>query len=94
MSPPPIKETEVVQPAGMMAIGEPFTGGMDFLRSRLDYLVRTKKASTRHQGKASVLFCDGHVESPSLAVLFSDADDVALSRWNRDNQPHRECLAP
>jgi prepilin-type processing-associated H-X9-DG protein len=45
-------------------------------------------------GKANVVFCDGHVESPPLQFLFADTSDAALSRWNRDHQPHRERLAP
>jgi prepilin-type processing-associated H-X9-DG protein len=44
-------------------------------------------------GKANVVFCDGHVESPTLAFLFTDTSDAALSRWNRDHQSHRELLA-
>jgi prepilin-type processing-associated H-X9-DG protein len=49
---------------------------------------------TRHQGRANVVFCDGHVESPTLQFLFADTSDEALSRWNRDHLPHREKLAP
>ncbi|MEI6195830.1 MAG: H-X9-DG-CTERM domain-containing protein [Verrucomicrobiota bacterium] len=45
-------------------------------------------------GKANVVFCDGHVESPTLEFLFKDTSAPALSRWNRDHQPHRERLAP
>jgi len=45
-------------------------------------------------GKANVVFCDGHVESPTLEFLFKDTSAAALSRWNRDHQPHRERLAP
>jgi prepilin-type processing-associated H-X9-DG protein len=45
-------------------------------------------------GKANVVFCDGHVESPTLPFLFADTSDAALSRWNRDHQPHREKLSP
>ena len=48
----------------------------------------------RHQGKANVVFCDGHVESPTLKFLFEDTSDDALSRWNRDHLPHREKLSP
>jgi prepilin-type processing-associated H-X9-DG protein len=51
-------------------------------------------ASVRHQGKLNVVFCDSHVESPTLKFLFADTSDAALSRWNRDHQPHRERLAP
>ncbi len=48
----------------------------------------------RHQGKANVLFCDGHVESPTLKFLYADTSDEALSRWNRDHLPPREKLSP
>jgi prepilin-type processing-associated H-X9-DG protein/prepilin-type N-terminal cleavage/methylation domain-containing protein len=54
----------------------------------------TKRSYARHQGKANVVFCDGHVESPTLKFLFADTSDEALSRWNRDHLPHREKLAP
>jgi prepilin-type processing-associated H-X9-DG protein len=45
-------------------------------------------------GKANVVFCDGHVESPTLKFLFEDTSDAALVRWNRDHLPHREKLSP
>jgi prepilin-type processing-associated H-X9-DG protein len=45
-------------------------------------------------GKANVVFCDGHVESPRLPFLLADTSAAALSRWNRDHQPYRERLAP
>ncbi|MCX6896347.1 MAG: hypothetical protein NTZ16_12780, partial [Verrucomicrobia bacterium] len=54
---------------------------------------RTKRSHARHQGKANVVFCDGHVESPTLQFLFEDTSEAALRRWNRDHQPHRERLA-
>jgi prepilin-type processing-associated H-X9-DG protein len=54
----------------------------------------TKRAYSRHQGKANVVFCNGHVESPKLTFLFEDTSDDALRRWNRDHQPHRELLQP
>jgi prepilin-type processing-associated H-X9-DG protein/prepilin-type N-terminal cleavage/methylation domain-containing protein len=54
----------------------------------------TKRSYGRHQAKANVAFCDGHVESPKLQFLFQDISDDALSCWNRDHQPHRELLQP
>ncbi|MEI7534554.1 MAG: H-X9-DG-CTERM domain-containing protein [Verrucomicrobiae bacterium] len=44
--------------------------------------------------KANMVFCDGHVESPTLQFLFEDTRDAALVRWNRDHLPHREKLSP
>jgi prepilin-type processing-associated H-X9-DG protein len=85
----PIKDSEVVVPSEMMAIGE--SDAMTFMRSEpYDFY----KMNLRHQGKANVVFCDGHVESPPLPFLFADTSDAALSRWNRDHLPHREKLSP
>ena len=76
----------------MMAIGESFDGRIDFDRNLNG---KDKYGSlTRHQGKANVVFCDGHVESPTLQLLFTDTSAAALSRWNCDHLPHREGLAP
>ena len=88
----PVKESEVLAPSDMMAIGEGFSGGVFFMRQHLDYLDRGGRASARHQGKGNVAFCDGHVESPTLKFLFEDTSDAALARWNRDHQPHRDKL--
>jgi prepilin-type processing-associated H-X9-DG protein/prepilin-type N-terminal cleavage/methylation domain-containing protein len=89
----PVKESEVASPNDMMAVGDSVVGGLDFMRQDLNYLEK-HGASARHQGKLNVVFCDGHVESPTLQFLFEDTSDAALSRWNRDHQPHREKLSP
>ena len=92
----PLKDSEVSNPADMMAIGEVFRKELAMIRLgyNLDYWGLAQIAPQRHQGKANVVFCDGHVESPTLQFLFSDTSDDALCRWNRDHQPHRERLAP
>ena len=77
----------------MMAIGDSFLGAF-FIRYNLNFINKSGVATARHQGKANVVFCDGHVESPTLPFLFADTSDDALSRWNRDHQPHREKLSP
>ena len=56
--------------------------------------IKNTQYYARHQGKANVVFCDGHVESPTIQYLFEDISDTALSRWNRDHLPHREGLSP
>lgn len=84
----PVKEYEVTVPAAMMAIGDSITGDLRFIRLDLAYLDKYGRATARHQGKVDVLFCDGHVESPTLQFVFEDTNDAALVRWNRDHQPH------
>jgi prepilin-type N-terminal cleavage/methylation domain-containing protein/prepilin-type processing-associated H-X9-DG protein len=80
---PPIAENEVRNASEMMAIGDTFNSGIAFTRGG---------SGSRHQGRVVVLFCDGHIESPKLKSVFGETNDVALSRWNRDHQPHREGL--
>jgi len=103
---PPVRESEVVNPSEMMAIGDGFVGGNGVIvdittenRGRLqrtsglqDFGGSTARSYSRHQGKANVVFCDGHVESPTLKFLFEDTSDAALVRWNRDHLPHRDRL--
>jgi prepilin-type processing-associated H-X9-DG protein len=88
----PVKDSQVVDPADMMAIGEIFQSRIAFTRNTA-YAV-TLFAYQRRQGKGNVVFCDGHVESPTLAFLFADTSDAALCWWNRDHLAHREQLAP
>jgi len=101
----PVRESQIASPTDMMAIGDGFVGNSRFIADasglwrsaglRQDYPPgRTRRAYARHQGKAEVVFCDGHVESPTLKFLFEDTSDAALSRWNRDHLPHRERLTP
>jgi prepilin-type N-terminal cleavage/methylation domain-containing protein/prepilin-type processing-associated H-X9-DG protein len=100
---PPIRESEIVNPSQMIAIGDGFVGNHrilqdgEFLLWRISSVTdggSTKRSFARHQSCANVVFCDGHVEAPTLKSLFEDTDDESLSRWNRDHQPHREKLSP
>ena len=101
---PPVNASEVLQPSEMMAIGDAFNGNNNQLVCGVGWFWRhdglvggtidTPAAYARHQGKANVVFCDGHVESPTLQFLFEDTSDAALMRWNRDHLPHREKLSP
>ena len=101
---PPATESTVVEPSEMMAIGDGFHGDSNRIVCGDTFLWRheydacpgrganTAAANARHQGKANVVFCDGHLESPKLKVLFEDTRDAALRRWNSDHLPHRERL--
>ena len=89
-----IGESEVVAPGDLMAIADSFDGSVLFVRYDSARLEGYGNTLTRHQGRANVVFCDGHVESPTLQFLFEDTSDAALVRWNRDHLPHREKLSP
>ena len=100
-----VSDSVIVSPSEMLAIGDGFDGhdhilvGGGYEMGRVYDLPNTYKddsneAFSRHRGRANMVFCDGHVESPTLQFLFEDTSDEALSRWNRDHQPHREKLSP
>ncbi len=102
---PAVTDSEVVAPSEMIAIGDGYSGNSKALYFGESTLWRqytiigndsfeTTVNDKRHQSKANVVFCDGHVESPTLNFLFEDTSDAALVRWNRDHLPHREKLAP
>ena len=85
----PIAESEVVASSDMIAIADSFQADWLFMRRPIEAFEKFGNVLSRHQGKANVVFCDGHVESPKLTFLFEDMSDAALARWNRDHQPHR-----
>jgi len=102
LPPPRVKESEVAHPSEMMAIGDGFFGGKGIIRDGMlslgrrsnvqDFFDSTKRSRSRHQSKANVVFCDGHVGPLTLKILFENTSDDALSLWNRDHLPHRERL--
>jgi len=94
---PPVPESGVVVPADMMAVGDSIDGTVIFRRWLMEWSRfrdfdrgRFGHATDRHQGSINVLFCDYHVESPTVRFVFEDNSDAALVRWNRDHQAHRE----
>ena len=89
---PSVGASEVVSPSEMMVIGDSLGSGILLSREKLEHMNQLGNASTRHGGLANVGFCDGHIESPTLVFLDEATSDVALARWNRDHQPHRERL--
>jgi prepilin-type processing-associated H-X9-DG protein/prepilin-type N-terminal cleavage/methylation domain-containing protein len=88
----PVRDSEVTSPADMIAVGDIFMQRLSLTRE--PNYAQLLAVYQRHQGKSNVVFCDGHVESPSLQFLFADTSDAALVRWNRDHQPHKELIKP
>jgi prepilin-type N-terminal cleavage/methylation domain-containing protein/prepilin-type processing-associated H-X9-DG protein len=98
-NPSSVIEPAVAAPADMMAIGDSIDGMFILRRWLLEFgkyrdWDRTAfgRASDRHQGCINVLFCDGHVASPTVKFVFEDKSDAALIKWNRDHEPHRDVL--
>jgi prepilin-type N-terminal cleavage/methylation domain-containing protein/prepilin-type processing-associated H-X9-DG protein len=100
----PTREAEVLVASDMIAVADGTSNGPtnsilagSTLLSRVDPKVVVNpnplplilQARQRHHGRGNVTFCDGHVAEFGLSALFLDTSDAALSRWNKDHQPHR-----
>ena len=101
--PPPVKASEVANPAEMLAIGDSFSGWKTFIvEGRRDDIGlifslsaregETSRAFARHSKSGNYLYCDAHVESVRLEKLYFNVAKGGTHFWIRDNQPHLERL--
>lgn len=100
----PTPDKDVVSPSDMIAAGDGIIGwGTNYLDGSDDIGIvaraggpqrfnETQTVLLRHNGCVNMVFCDGHVESPKAAALFSLTNSASLARWNKDHQPHSELL--
>jgi prepilin-type N-terminal cleavage/methylation domain-containing protein/prepilin-type processing-associated H-X9-DG protein len=98
----PTRDSEILAPSDMIAVADGTSNGPTnsvlagpTLLTRTDSMVvnpnplpEILEARARHRGRVNVTFCDGHVTDFALNALFLDRSDAALSRWNKDNEPH------
>jgi prepilin-type N-terminal cleavage/methylation domain-containing protein/prepilin-type processing-associated H-X9-DG protein len=89
-----VTESEVAVPSDMIAIADDYNTSVVLMRRNLSEIASFGNFLIRHQGKANVLFCEGHIESLKLTSMFEDQSDSALAQWNRDHLPHRDQLSP
>ena len=94
----PVKDSMVRAPSQMIMLGDvralkdasqiSFNANMD---PTANSAAHTEWPSSRHNNRADLLFCDGHVESPNRAqVIDPKKDNLWRNRWNNDNMPHNE----
>lgn len=91
-----VKESQVVSPSQMIAIGEvpAVKTGMNFnanLDVTDDTVVHSQRPANRHNFKTDILFAEGHVEGPRRSDVINPAPDAPWrNRWSNDNKPHNE----
>jgi prepilin-type N-terminal cleavage/methylation domain-containing protein/prepilin-type processing-associated H-X9-DG protein len=97
----PIKESAVVKPVEMIAIGDcrsDLAAGTIIYGANLDPQisgmqnpsVHAQCPSNRHNYRTDLLFCDGHVESPIRNMVIDPSNLTWRARWCNDNNPHTE----
>jgi prepilin-type processing-associated H-X9-DG protein len=97
----PIKESAVVKPVDMIALGDcrsDTPAGSIIYNANLDPQVSNMQDPTRHPQApcnrhnyhTDLLFCDGHVESPLRNQVIDPNNLIWRARWCNDNNPHTE----
>ena len=86
--PPELPESVVKNPSDMIILADSrsnysWDGNIDPKES-------DQWPAKRHNGRTSVMFCDGHAESELRKKIVDPTSDKWRRRWNNDNQPHRE----
>ena len=93
---PQIKESAVVRPVDMIALGDttpgvwPLGSGGAAEDANIDPTTSSQWPSNRHDGRTVINFCDGHSEAVKRKNLIDPANNFYRSMWNNDNQPHPE----
>jgi prepilin-type processing-associated H-X9-DG protein/prepilin-type N-terminal cleavage/methylation domain-containing protein len=81
----PVSDVTVKSSAEMVAVSD-----LQGLNGTVAPLARVLNVpAKRHNGRANLLFCDGHVEHEKQSKLISNNPEVRR-RWNNDNEPHPE----
>lgn len=90
-----VKETQVVSPSDMIAIGDvpAVKTGMQF-NANMDVTDDSKyhpqRPANRHNYRTDLLFADAHVDAPKRSDVIKPDSDTWRRRWNNDNTPHYE----
>lgn len=89
-----VKESVVVSPANMIALGDNRSDQktIDF-GSNIDPQAgypNAQRPCNRHRGNTDLAFCDGHVESPKRNLIIDPNNLTWRARWNNDFNPHLE----
>jgi prepilin-type N-terminal cleavage/methylation domain-containing protein/prepilin-type processing-associated H-X9-DG protein len=100
----PQRESAVLAPSEMSALGDAFSESrgkvyrsiQEWLGFNFSVVMAIvggpdpqKEARNRHDAKANIAFCDGHVTGVAFNHLFADSE-AAYQKWNADHQSHAD----
>ena len=78
-----IKESAVLRPVDMIMLADSKVNGV--FDDNIDPTTPDEWPSSRHQGRMSVMFCDGYSERAWRKDVVNPANDFWHRRWNNDN---------
>src|ERR1041385_7831471 len=81
---PELPENRVLKPTDMIMLGDAKSEGS--WAGTLDPGEIDQWPSSRHSGRTTLMFCDGHAEGAKRAAVIDPANDYWVRRWNNDNK--------
>jgi prepilin-type N-terminal cleavage/methylation domain-containing protein/prepilin-type processing-associated H-X9-DG protein len=76
-------DSRVKRPSDMIMLGDAKTDGA--WDGNMDPKQKDQWPSSRHGGRTTLMFCDGHAESGKRAQVVDPANETWGRRWNNDN---------
>lgn len=90
----PVRDSMVVRPSEMIMLGDarayPNPAAVGVWPANLDPTQQDQWPSSRHSGRTTLMFCDGHAESALRKNVIDPKNYLWRARWNNDNNPHLE----
>ncbi len=83
---PELPENRVKKPADMIMLGDAKTDGN--WDGNMDPKEMNQWPSSRHAGRTTLQFCDGHAEGVKRADVVDPKNGKWVRRWNNDNEDH------
>ncbi len=83
---PEMPENRVKKPADMIMLGDAKTDGN--WDGNMDPKEINQWPSSRHAGRTTLQFCDGHAEAVKRADVVDPKNGKWVRRWNNDNEDH------
>jgi prepilin-type processing-associated H-X9-DG protein len=83
---PELPENRVFRPVDMIMLGDAKTDGS--WDGNMDPKQTDQWPSSRHAGRTTLMFCDGHAEGAKRADVVDGSNDRWVRRWNNDNLNH------
>lgn len=77
-----IKDSMVKRPSDMIMLGDSRMDGI--WDGNIDPTSESEWPSSRHEGRTTLLFCDGHAEKAWRKDVVNPANDTWQRRWNND----------
>ena len=77
-----IKDTKVLRPSDMIMLADSrVDANWD---ANIDPTTEAEWPSSRHEGRTTLMFCDGHAEKAWRRDVVNPANDIWQRRWNND----------